>query len=107
VLFKSAHKKTNTNNNDTSQQQCLHNVSWSLSSSSEGDLNSSELNDKTEEETIKSELSTNMNKKQVVMEDALSIYDKSVASYSPAPPLLHNNNMQAFRVERANSNLQK
>jgi hypothetical protein len=45
-----------------------------------------------------------MNKKQIVMEDNLSIYDENVASYSPAPPILHNNNMQAFGVERTNSN---
>jgi hypothetical protein len=45
-----------------------------------------------------------MNKKQIVMEETLSIYDESVASYSSAPPLSHNNDMQAFRVERTNKN---
>jgi hypothetical protein len=71
---------------------------------SEGGPKSSEVGDKSEEESIKSELSTNMNKKQIVMEETLCIYDESVASYSPAPPLLHNNNIQAFRVERTHNN---
>jgi hypothetical protein len=103
VLFKSAHKK-NTNNSNTSQEQDLYSVSWSLTSKSEGRLKSSKVEDQTEEESTKSELSINMNKKQIVIEDALSIYDKSVASYSLAFFLLCNNNMQAFRVERTKNN---
>jgi hypothetical protein len=48
VLFKSAQKK-NTNSSDTSQQQNLHNVCWSLISMSEGGQKSFKLEDKSEE----------------------------------------------------------
>jgi hypothetical protein len=40
-----------------------------------------------------------MNKKQIVMEDNLSIYDENIASYSPAPPLLHNNNIKHLEMK--------